>query len=480
MTTSNDREENSLLRVPFILMMFVCIINFDILRNLKESMLIPRVGAEAIPFVKFWVVLPAAFCFLVTYSLLANRLSKRHLFTITLSPFLLWMPLFSQFIYPNLDYFLATELSDIFEEYLPESLLVISGLVKYWPVTLFYAISELWGAAVICILFWTSVNDSFNTESAKRFYPILTLVGNSASIFAGPLIIYCVTSQAEWQDSLNIFSVLFVVSGFVILGLHEYAFHIRRKSPSGTIVARKNKTATSLPFRESVSYLSSSPYLGFLALIMVSYCIAINLIEVAWKNQLVQLYPTEAGYSRFMGKLTFFYGIGCLLFGVLLSFLIRKGWNTAAIVTPFIMLVTGLPFFLASVFGQQLMSFFGMEHLNLLLIGVSLGMISVVFSKSAKYTFFDTTKEMAFVPLNDEQKYKGKAAIELIVSRLGKSGSSFILQFLIFYFGSLTVALPWIMGVFLVVFGLWIYSVCQLNKQYAEKSKINPLKNKTL
>ena len=479
MTARNDQETSSPLRAPYILMMFLCIVNFDILRNLKESMLIPRIGAEAIPFVKFWVVLPVAFCFLVTYSLLANRLNKRHLFTVTLLPFLLWIPLFSQFIFPNLDYFSAINLSKMLQQWLPESLLVISGLVKYWPLTLFYAIAELWGAAVLCILFWASVNDSFNTESAKRFYPLLTITGNSASIFSGPLIIYCVTSQAQWESGLDILSILFIVFGILIFGLHEYCCHIRLKNPSGFIAVQR-KTTTSLPFRESVSYLSSSPYLGFIALIMVSYCISINLIEVAWKNQLVQLYPTETGYSRFMGKLTFFYGAGCLLCGGLLSFLLRKGWCTAALATPLIMFISALPFFLVSLPHPQLMAHLGLEHLNLLLVGVALGMVSVVFSKSAKYTLFDTTKEMVFVPLNDEQKYKGKAAIELIVSRLGKSGSSFILQFLIFSFGSLSCALPWIAIIFFIAIGFWIYSIYQLDKRYASKIAINSLKNKPL
>ena len=480
MTVNNEQEAHTPLKVPYILMMFFCIVNFDILRNLKESMLITRIGAEAIPFVKFWVVMPVALCFLVTYSLLANRLNKRLLFSVTLIPFLIWMLLFSRFIFPNLNLFLANDLSIALRARLPESLLVISDLVQYWPLTLFYAIAELWGAAVLCILFWTSVNDSFNTESAKRFYPFLTVAGNSGSILSGSLLIYCISSQTSWEQSLSVVCILFFIFGLCILGLHEYCYRIHQRTHSLALSGQKKQSATSLPFWQSVRYLTASPYLGCIALIMLSYCISINLIDVAWKNQLVRVYPSETDYARFMGKLTFCYGLGCVVCGFLLSYLVKKGWRVAAFATPVIMAATAVPFFLVSLANEYQAELPGFGYFNLLLAGVVIGMIGNVFSKSAKYTFFDTTKEMAFVPLNDEQKYKGKAAIELIVSRFGKSGSSFILQFLILSFGSLSYALPWVTGIFFLVIGLWFYSIYQLDKQYRDKIAINSLKNKTL
>ena len=459
-------------------MMFLCIVNFDIFRNLKESMLITRVGAEAIPFVKFWVVMPVAFFFLVTYSLLANRLNKKRLFTVSLLPFLIWAPLFSEFIFPNLDCFSAAGLSDMLQKWLPDSLQVVSGLVRYWPLTLFYAVAELWGAAVLCTLFWTSVNDTYTTETAKQFYPLLTIVGNSASIFSGPLLIYCVDSKESWEESLSAMCFLFMIFGLAFLLIHEYCDRIRQRFPSCVIAVQKKKTTTSLPFWQSIRYLAASPYLGCIALIMICYCFSINLVEVAWKNQLVRLYPSETDYSYFMGKLTFCYGVGCLICGVLLSYLLKKGWVTAALATPAIMLVTALPFFVVSLADLQGANQFGFGGGNLLVAGVVIGMVNNVLSKSAKYTLFDATKEMAFVPLNNEQKYKGKAAIELIVSRLGKSGSSFVLQFLILSFGSLTYALPWLSGLFFLVIWLWFCSVHRLNKKYTALVRLHSLKNK--
>lgn len=55
-------------------MMFLCIFNFDILQNLKEALLVTRIGAEAIPFVKVWVVMPAAFLFVICYLLFVTAI----------------------------------------------------------------------------------------------------------------------------------------------------------------------------------------------------------------------------------------------------------------------------------------------------------------------------------------------------------------------------------------------------------------------
>ena len=278
------------------------------------------------------------------------------------------------------------------------------------------------------------------------------------------MMMYCVAVHPQWGDCLITLSILFVIFGSIILILHEYCFR-KTEQQSDKLSFENKKTTTCKPFFESVRYLSRSPYLGGVALMMLSYCIAINIVEVAWKNQVVQLYSTPHSYSTFMGKLTFFYGLGCIVCGVLLTFLLKRNWRTAALATPVIMAITAIPFFLMSMDEDQ-KGLLGHYTVDLLVLSVIVGMVNNVFSKSAKYTLFDVTKEIAFVPLNDEQKYKGKAAIELMVSRLGKSGSSFVQQFLIVSLGTLTLALPWLAGMFFIVVIIWLYAIVKLNKRY--------------
>ena len=432
--------------------------------------MVSRLGAEIIPFVKFWVVVPCAFVFLLTYSFLANHLSRRQLFFSTIVPFLLWVPFFSLLMYPNLEVLAPTSLSEAFASILPERLQFVSGLVYYWPLSLLYVIAELWGAAVICSLFWSMVNDVNNQCSAASSYPVIVLVGNTTSIFSSPLLVYCVMyystrGEYDWQASLSLISVLFLLAGVLILLLFESCYrHPYTRTLEASRYTARNTHVTHLPLVASVRYLAKSPQLQCIALLMLSYCAAANTLDVAWKSLLITLYPTEAEYSIFMSVQSFCIGTGCLIFGFLVPVLLQKSWQTAALATPVIMAVSAIPFFLLTIFNTSHILLFEGVAINLIACGAVAGFFSNAISKSAKYTLFDVSKELAFIPLDSEEKYKGKAAIELIVSRLGKSGSSFIQQFMIAILGSLAAAMPWLLGMFLIILLCWFFSIRKLSR----------------
>ena len=65
-----------------------------------------------------------------------------------------------------------------------------------------------------------------------------------------------------------------------------------------------------------------------------------------------------------------------------------------------------------------------------LMLAAYFGAAQNVLSKSSKYSLFDPTKEMAYMPLDQESKVTGKAAIDVVGARLGKSGGSMVIMFL--------------------------------------------------
>ena len=99
--------------------------------------------------------------------------------------------------------------------------------------------------------------------------------------------------------------------------------------------------------------------------------------------------------------------------------LLKFGWGTAALVTPTILLITGVGFFYLVLFGQTLTPLLSHFCLTPLLAAVYVGAMQNIFSKSAKYSLFDPCKEMAYIPLDEEMKVSNLIFILLFVYTLG-------------------------------------------------------------
>jgi ATP:ADP antiporter, AAA family len=77
---------------------------------------------------------------------------------------------------------------------------------------------------------------------------------------------------------------------------------------------------------------------------------------------------------------------------------------------------------------------------------------------------------MAYIPLDSDSKVKGKAAIDVLGSRLGKSGGSLIQQFLVLGFGDIIKAGPAVMAIFYAVLITWMTSARKLSVLFEEMS----------
>ena len=84
------------------LFMFCILFNQNVLRILKDSVLVTKIGAEIISFVKIYCVTPIAALFVILYAKMVNRFSFDKIFNILISIFVIYFFIFGFVIYPNI------------------------------------------------------------------------------------------------------------------------------------------------------------------------------------------------------------------------------------------------------------------------------------------------------------------------------------------------------------------------------------------
>lgn len=464
--------------LPMLMMMLLITFNYTIFRDTKDTLVVHGTGAQALPYLKFWGVLPGAIIYTLIYAKLANIMKRENLFYALMIPFLVFFGLFAFWMYPNREALVPVESAKTLKEWLPENLDVVVNIYKDWTSALFYVFAELWGTVCISLLFWGFANDTTRVQEAKRFYAMFGLGASCGQFLAGSVVkVLANKGGSEWSLALQQTLGVSLISGLIILGLYYYMQNVVLKDPEfapadGELRSKKSKPKLSI--KDSISLLYNSRYLLSIAVLVMSYGILINLCEVPWKDCLKRAYTTKAEYQSFMGtfsQLNSTLTIFMMLF-VGGNMIRRLGWYAGAIFTPLVLVATGSIFFSLVIFQNNFEWL--TDYLNVSILGVLvlIGTLQNIMTKSSKYALFDPTKEMTYIPLDADSKTKGKAAIDVVGARLGKSGGSLIFMGLFQLIGSdLINCAPYLFVVLLIVGAAWMKSVGTLNGEFANLNK---------
>lgn len=458
--------------VPILLIFFLIAFNYNLLRSVKDAIIVtaPKSGAEAIPFIKMWVILPMAIVITFIFTRLSNRFDREKVFYIMMGIFISYFVIFTFVLFPNSDLLHPHQTADYLASHLPLGFKGFISIFRNWTFTSFYVMSELWSSAILTVLFWGFVNAVFNVKEAKRFYGILCIGANVASIFAGNITRVFCNPSLNWNESVVLINVTIVLLGILTMVIFRWLNkYVLKNEASIHYKLDSSKKKERISLRKSFRYLGKSKYLICIAILVVSYNLSLNLVEIVWKNEVKALYPNPQDYSNYMGQVTASIGFLATFITIFISggVIRRCGWTFSALITPVVLLLSGIAFFAFLLFDQVTISSISV------LLGSSTPILIVFFgamqnclSRASKFTLFDATKEMSFIPLSDESKIKGKAAIDGVGSRLGKSGGSLFQQGLICCLGSLSVCVPYIACIFLAVVGIWMYAAFALGKDF--------------
>jgi AAA family ATP:ADP antiporter len=477
--------------IPMLLIFFLISFDYNVLRTLKESLLVTAKssGAEVIPFVKFWAMFPGAILMTLLFAWLSNRWSSEKVFYTIVLIFLSYFALFAFVLYPIRDYIHPHQLADRLQEVLPLGLKGFIAIFRYWTFTLFYVMSELWSSTVLSVLFWGFANQVTKISEAKRFYCLFGVGANFSGIFAGQISVYCCAytqrgssffGEDPWHQSLNLMVSLILIAGIVALLLFRWMNRCvltDKRYYDPLTVASEGEAKGKLSLKQSFNYLLQSKYLLYMSVIVIAYNVVINLTEVMWKHQVKEMYPNPLDYTLYMNHIVSIIGVVATLTSLFVAgnAIRRFGWVFTALITPAILLVTSIGFFTFLLMQNQAptltVSFLGFTPLALV---VFFGSAQNILSRGAKYSVFDATKEMAFVPLTPESKLVGKAAIDGVCSRLGKSGGSIVHQTFLLFFSGISASAPYVAIVLFGILIIWVIAVRLLGKQFNEITYAQP------
>lgn len=333
-------------------------------------------------------------------------------------------------------------------------------------------------------------NDVTPMAQAKRFYPLFAITGNLAPIFSGKIMSYVISLQKTNDDvgfgsTLKTLAVIkaAVCVGIIVLYRRVYAMADERdrrerteqslstirgieRSGKVEITMKFEKPKQKLTLRESARELVASRELKAMATMVFCYNACVELTEVMWKAILRKTYPTKSSYMAYMAKFSQTVGVVAFLLQLVATEIINVlGWKWTAMIPPLTMGVLAVAFFAAIIAGED-----QIPLAQALLIGT----VQNIANKVTKYSLFDPCKEMAYIPLGPEAKVKGKAAVDVLGARLGRSMGSATQQLLVFLVGgdsgSILNCAPYLGACYVSAVAVWSNAVSVLGRLFDNSS----------
>lgn len=474
-------ELRKVLPLFFMFMLIAC--TYYILRSLKDMFLINYAKqVEVIYFLKIYGVTP----FMVFLTLAYAKLSKYDRdkrFFIVVGYFLAIISVCYFFLIPNLDALKLDTFADSLGVWVPK-MKPLWEAIRFWPCSLIYLNAEAWGSMAIGVLFWTLANDITSFKQAKRVYGYLSMGAALGTTAGGALIAYIIGDDLNEGTGI---SIVLIASILVIyyffsrdIKVNPELYQVEAKAP------KKNKVKLSM--LESFKFLAKSKHLALIAVLVLSYGAFMSLFESVVKAQYAKLSVELGDASGLLTKIYGYQGMANGILSILLVFMsgwfAKRGWRFTALTTPIVGIVCSGIFFLFLFGGDIAKNLLGISTsdsvaiLDMLWLAVIIGVGNVVFIKAAKYVMFDPTCNQAYIPLDEESKVTGKAAVDGIGSRLGKSLGSLLISApivgLVGIFGSIDDAKFVIAPLVIVILLVWVHAANKLSKLLKSDEEKNP------
>jgi ATP/ADP translocase len=338
----------------------------------------------------------------------------------------------------------------------------LSGQGWKWVPVVFWVWANIF-AIVLVTQFWFLVNDVFNPREAKR---MIGFIGSGAQLGAilGGVLAGVLARKAAWL-------LLPLAAGMLGLGILVVSgvFRWQRQQTDKIDSEARDKAAksTKVGFRDAFDTTRQSPYLMLLAGIMMVTLVVSTLID--WQFNSIVSFKVEG-----KNNLTSFFGYfnaGAMFFAFLFQLLLTSPIIKAFRIRGALLL-------------YPLILFLGTGGIGLAALAGLIPLVPAILikasDKSLAYSLNQSVRELLYIPISPEQKYKTKIFIDMFLNRFAKGLGAVILAVLLWLVPRAPGAqggqgaIRYISLIVLAIIAVWVFLNFRIGREYANlvKSKL--------
>jgi AAA family ATP:ADP antiporter len=298
--------------------------------------------------------------------------------------------------------------------------------------------------------FWIMVNDIYHPRQAKRLIGFLVSGGLLGGI-AGSLLARFLAQVLGTTDLLLICPFLLLPCILIVSILHRQTQEPRDDKKKRISSAEVSKTG----YLESFGIIKKSRYLQILSTIMATAIIITTLVDFQFNSVIERSLVNQDARTAFLG--TFFTGL--LVFSyfihVFLTSRVLKnfGMRMALSIAPIFLLAASIAIFFSPA-----------AFLLYWAVAIKGG------DKSLAHSLNQSVRELLYIPISPEIKYKAKVFIDMFINKFAKGIAALILLICIFVFHFTVIHLS------LIIIGfslLWIFLNRWITREYVGNVKRN-------
>jgi len=295
--------------------------------------------------------------------------------------------------------------------------------------------------------FWIFINDLFNPREAKRQIGFLVSGGLLGGI-GGSFIALSRPGHMRAEDLILIGPVILLVCLAIV-------FYVRRlagKQARGGEWTKPGQKDEKAGFIQSFSLVKKNHYLRLLSGMILASIVVSNLIDFQFKSVAQVTYPDTDVRTSFLGTFYLMILLLSYLFTALGTSRILKNLRLALLVLPVLLLAGSLSVFLLPA------------------AGITWAVVIKGTDKSLSHSLNQSVRELLYIPLPQEIKYKAKVFIDMFLNKFADGLTGLVLLAVSPFIKLHVEKVTYLVIAFII---LWVFFARRVHREYVTIVKNN-------